>query len=1086
MWNKFSLFVAFGCLLLPAAGHGEIEIQGRVLNPASAPLPKIEVVLSELPSPLELGPLIAAGKTHPPPTAITRTDENGRFRLAAPRPGMWTVIVRGEGFLPVEHPLQPLLEPADLGTLILRRAADRKLRIVDAGGRPVVGALARLTEELRWSRFTDTSGGWWPALSLGVSDDQGWLTLPLGRGEKLEAVAWTPGFLESLIDSRGTQTRVQLLPGQPRQIQIRGPDNKPLGEAGVRVGQGQWPVGSSDADGRLTVPIPARGTLVLEVVSTAGSASFHLGPAKVTLDPPKILTLPPSRSLSGRIVGARDSDPIAGAWIWRRQDPTGFVRSNADGDFSLLLGSQDSGRIVAAAQGFLRATEDMEADSSAPTPVIGLEPAARLDGVVVDAEGHVVPDARIEARLSANRSPARPSTPVSTATSDSRGRFRALGLALKKHYELTADAEGFAQARVEVATFESPGERVRIVLDRGRRAFGAVVDGAGEPVVGAEVALTATASPELSKTAVTDQEGTFELYQLPAGRYDLSVTAAGFAPAVVRGLELVSVAGAADLGTVYLEPGMRLEGRVITSGGIPLSGVSVYALIQAATPGLTGPGQQLLTDVEGRFTAVDLRPGERVTLQLWKEGFQNRMLNGLEAPTPEPIEITLRPASRVSGRVIDGDRQPIARARVGLVRGGSGAVLGDPAATPGHHGPATLSNANGEFTIEAVAPGRYALAAFAEGFQPARTGELEIAEGRDVGGQVLTLETGAVLEGRVLSPEGRPVTGARVAVTGNGSSPRPAITDGDGGYRIAGLTTGTTSVAASHQDHQRVARKLQIQPGVNDLDLTFEPGFEIAGWVVTDAGDPVPFARLSIAPGGSVTTTDAAGEFTFASVGEGRYQIRIDKPGHPSATLDDEVVVAGGPVYGLELLLEVSGAIVGNLRGLTFDELARVQVSALRSGHSAVRGFVDYEGGYRIDRLSPGEWTVIAELPGDPRTSRGRVAVEPFSPEALLDLDFSSGHTLAGWVLQAGKPVAGAVVLLSGDRGAAGAGKTDTSGAFLLTGIETGGYLLSISHLDRGLEHSREVDLDSDRDLIIDVTSTRRFPEPESSGSRER
>ena len=1078
MWKRLSVLVVFGCGLLPVASHGEIEIHGRVLAADGKPQPEAEVVLSEVVGAFELGTLLAAGETHPPPVAITRTDASGDFHLAAPGPGMWAVRVAVDGFLPVEHPLQPLLEPANLGPLTLRPASDLGVRVLDADGRPLAGAFARVTEALRWSRYTDASGGWWPALSLGVSDEEGRLTLPLGRGERAETVAWAPGHLEAFANGQGKLVEVRLRRGQPRTVEVLQANHRPLGGALVRVGKGRWPVGQSDADGRVTVSIPARQAITFEVISVEGEVgNFSLNPARLGIDEPAIFNLPTPRSLVGEVVDASSRAALAGAWIWSRQDPAAFVRSGATGSFSLPLASSPAGlQIAAAAPDYLPELENLGDElTAAEAPIFALEPAARLHGLVVDGDGHAVADARIEARLAARRSPARPMAAASTSTSDDRGRFRISGLTRAGRYELIARAEGFAPTRLEVVAPGTSGDPVRMVLDRGRRAVGAVMDGDELPVAGAEVALTAATKqgPDFSIQAFTDRDGTFELLQLPAGRYDLAVAATGFAPVVVRGLAVSNAEGTADLGTVFLEPGISLEGRVTDVDDQPLAGVSVFAMTQGAAPGSAVPGQQLQTAADGSFSVVDLRPGDRVKLQLWKEGYQNRLVSGLEAPTLEPLTLVLRPASRVSGRVIDGDRQPVARARVGLVRRGSGLLLGGRMLASGSGGLSSVSDVNGEFTIDNVASGRYSLAVIAEGFRPAEAGELEIAEGRDVEGRVISLEVGAVVEGRVLSPAGQPVIGARVAVVATDGSPRPVTTGGDGSYRIAGLATGTTSIEASHRNHQRVVRDLRVHPGRNDLDLTFESGFEVGGRVLSDAGDPVPFARLSLAPGGAVATTDSRGEFTFVEIGNGRHWIRLDKAGYPSVTLGDEVVVEDGPVYGLELLLEAGSAIVGNLLGLDFDELARATVSALRPGRSPVKGVTDHEGGYRIDRLSPGEWTVIAELPGDPRESRGRVVVEQGAPEAVLDLDFSSGLTLSGWVLRRGDPVAGAVILLSDELAPAGAGETNTVGAFQMSGIEAGSYRLTVSHLESGLEHSRNIELDSDRDLILEVGTAR-------------
>jgi len=66
--------------------------------------------------------------------------EDGRFSLAAPRAGMWTVTVHAAGFVPVRKYLLPLLEPVSLPDAALVSDAGLRVRIEDADGRPVPGA----------------------------------------------------------------------------------------------------------------------------------------------------------------------------------------------------------------------------------------------------------------------------------------------------------------------------------------------------------------------------------------------------------------------------------------------------------------------------------------------------------------------------------------------------------------------------------------------------------------------------------------------------------------------------------------------------------------------------------------------------------------------------------------------------------------------------------------------------------------------------------------------------------------------------------------------------------------------------------
>ncbi|MFP5288035.1 MAG: carboxypeptidase regulatory-like domain-containing protein, partial [Thermoanaerobaculia bacterium] len=381
----------------------------------------------------------------------------------------------------------------------------------------------------------------------------------------------------------------------------------------------------------------------------------------------------------------------------------------------------------------------------------------------------------------------------------------------------------------------------------------------------------------------------------------------------------------------------------------------------------------------------------------------------------------------------------------------------------------------GAFLFEGVSPGPVEVGADAPRHQPVTLQGLEVKAGQDLAGLEIVLAPGGVLEGHVLSPSGRPVPGAEVAVqeaSQGAGFPFPRIqarADGEGRYVLDGVPPGPRTITASAEGFRRVARDLDVRPGDNVLDFRMETGYEVSGRVVDDAGAPVSGARLMLLAGFSFGDAPSAmsgpdGAFRIQGVPDGTFRLNARKEGYTSPTRET-VTVAGSSVGGLEIKLTTGGAIVGRLSGLSFDELSRVRIEV-----DGTLGRADSDGGYRIPGLPPGDYTVTASVPGTSRQTGGRVTLEPGASEARLDLRFGEGITLSGTVLRNGSPWPGAALsLVRPDAPSPRFAETDHQGGFLFGGLEAGVYEIEVVVSRGGINHKETPEITGDREVRIDL-----------------
>lgn len=451
-------------------------------------------------------------------------------------------------------------------------------------------------------------------------------------------------------------------------------------------------------------------------------------------------------------------------------------------------------------------------------------------------------------------------------------------------------------------------------------------------------------------------------------------------------------------------------------------------------------------------------------------GFVPETVLGVVAPPERPLEIVLTRGATVTGRVVDGFGAAVAGA---MVRAEGAEKPRDVFFQRGRPVFAQTDE-DGEFVLSGVAHGAVRVQARGEEFQPGEPLLLDLAPGERRDGVRLELQRGGALAGRVSGPDGEPVADVQVSTSSGrlGFGHGRARSDSEGRYRIGGLRPGAVQVQADHPEYVAAVREATIGAGETRLDLELGRGIEISGRVVDDAGAPVAGAEVSLAGDfrrgyRPPETTAEDGSFRLRGIEPGTWRLEVTAEGLAQAAPDTRYELTAS-LTGVEVRMTVGGAIVGRVRGLELDELARLDLSAnlVTGGRSWRSGSADYEGAYRIEGVSAGKWRVTATLGEGEAMASGEVELAPGQPEARLDLEFASDLVLSGRVTLGGEPVAGAEISLMGTGFARG--RTASDGSFRIGRLAAGHYALSV-HSSDGLAHRRELDLHGDHEVEVDL-----------------
>jgi protocatechuate 3,4-dioxygenase beta subunit len=900
-------------------------------------------------------------------------------------------------------------------------------QVLGPDGKGLAGARVELRPVLRVYEqgVRDLEGKGEPEAIQAVSGADGWYRFQVpceGPWRAKAAAAGLPPleFLPRMVIGEETLNPVWMRPaadvqsaGLPAPIRPAGSHpltlevydgSRPVPGALVRDRETTLVLGRTGVDGSLLLDAPGPRAWALRIETRDGRiAHYDARPVPAASKPQarvrRRFLLPPAVILAGRVVDRDTGRPIANARVWPEADPAAFVATDASGSYRLPWTLGIPVVLTGRAEGYFAADQSIQTkEPRGVPPTLALWPTRILDGTVVRPDGEPVPEAEVRV-FGLNPD----FTEIGRTRASAQGRFRVPALH-DGNYDVLAVAPslvpGLAPAfeTVTILPGTAGTSGIRLVMRPGRTARGRVVDEHGRPVAEARVELTRspaslvdpdTGPPDGLHEAETDAGGRFEVAGLSTGWYDLAVSRAGFLPGSEPALEVADVSGAADLGTVTLERGATITGWVTGPDREPLAGAEVRSLL--SVPGLEGT----VTGPDGRFVLEGVDPSEELVLIFCRPDRGSEVLH-IPEPPEVPFEVVLKPAARLSGRVVGPDGEPVAgvsvTARIDKEQGFQGPPCPMPDRARGR------TDAEGRFDFFPLGSGTFYVSALKNDFIGPSPVAVEVQPGSETEAPPLVLERGSTVFGQVVAADGSPAPATIVSVPApDGSYFLPDIADGDGRYRIDGVPAGEQLVQAQHTTLGSASRTVTVADGENRVDFTLdlEERHFAHGQVVDPGGEPVAGALVEDEHGGTVYS---GGDGSFAiEVVLDHFDLTARKAGYAPARLSHWA--AKGTIEGLELQLGSGASLSGRILGVEPGDMAGVKVTAANETDS-IEALVSSDGVYRFPGLEPVSWWVNAEL-GD-RSAGLQIDIAPGDGELTADLWLPERHEVRGRVLGPG------------------------------------------------------------------------------------
>ncbi|MET0459709.1 MAG: carboxypeptidase-like regulatory domain-containing protein, partial [Ilumatobacteraceae bacterium] len=451
-----------------------------------------------------------------------------------------------------------------------------------------------------------------------------------------------------------------------------------------------------------------------------------------------------------------------------------------------------------------------------------------------------------------------------------------------------------------------------------------VVASTGQGVAGVQADLYSSDNGVVPlATAATDGSGAYAFGRLPAGRYRVRFTGAGFDEQWYQASQTF-----ADATDIEVEAGATVALADLEIGGRPgsVSGKVVVpdpvgTLARLVVPGLADTETNaLVADVsvsaDGTFEFADVPSPANYQLIVSKQGYAT-----------EVRDVVLRAAQDLEGIQV-------------VMREGDGVVAGLVQSPSGPLGGVTVTATGGEvevstvtLTLDAVGtfavrtlptPGQYTLTFVRPGYSSA-TRTVDLAAAQQLSGLSVTLSptTGAIA-GTVSVGDRGPAGGVTVTVTGADvdQSTITASVGEVGTYVFDSLPVPATyTITFSKPGLLSQTRLVDLDPlagrgSAFGIDARMVPSTAIVrGIVRTTSGVPVPGASVQLNDGSEsrdlLSADDPLGRFEFSGVDPGAYTLTASRPGTSPSVLLVNVIAAD--VVDLTVNLEPQASLFGRV-----------------------------------------------------------------------------------------------------------------------------------------------------------------------------
>jgi large repetitive protein len=744
-------------------------------------------------------------------------------------------------------------------------------------------------------------------------------------------------------------------------------------------------------------------------------------------------------AVSGTIRNAANSAVIPGAFV-ELLNSSGVIisttTSNGAGQYSfgnLAPGSYQV-RVSAVDFGAAVVAATVTAGATAVTDVFLQPDAGSIQGTVRE-NGTLTPIANATVQVINSQN-----IIEATALTDGNGEYSVPGL-VPGSYSLVFTADGYSNQLLGGVVVSNMMTTVDAALSRlSGTLTGTVQDPGSAGIPGATVTVFQN---NLQIAAVnTDENGSYTIPGLAPGSYTVVISAPDYQAATLSAM--IENGQTTILDAVLNSNPGTLTGFIRDEDNNPIGGGNVTVQISTGTGIIIAV---VSTESDGSYTVPGLAPGN-YSVVASAVNFQSSAKGADITPNGTTVvnfNLASDPGS-ISGQVTNAQTgTPVIGANVQVsILDTSGVIVA-----------VVLTDSDGKYSVNGLAPGSYAVQASAPDFQTNIT-TLQVLSNQTTSGNIALIPNPGAITGTVVnSAGGTPITGAAVNVVNtSGVLITTVLTNQDGIFMVEGLAPGNYTVTVFADNFQNGSLGAFVISGLTtpvSFSLVSDPG-TITGTVTPAVSSTIVQLRDTNNNLINSVLANTDGSFSFPNLAPGVYIVSASAPNY--AVSQGGASVNANQTTNVDLTLipnpaSVSGVIRDSIGNPVRD--AVIQILDL-NGILAGTALTDAEGNYFVGNLQAGSYNVVASAPDFGQVIRG---IALGTGEDLTGVDLTlipDPGILNGQITNrlTQQPIAGASVTIADNvTGLPVAGTTTTlSGNYTVSGLAPGSYIVTAGKTD--------------------------------------
>jgi protocatechuate 3,4-dioxygenase beta subunit len=498
--------------------------------------------------------------------------------------------------------------------------------------------------------------------------------------------------------------------------------------------------------------------------------------------------------------------------------------------------------------------------------------------------------------------------------------------------------------------------------------------------------------------------------------------------------------------TIELGAPFKITGVVRDASGAPVAGASVGVF-----PNYGGNDTGAKSDANGHYELIWQKPAwigsANQSCYLLARDLDRKLAAVQEMDeTTTNLDVTLKPATSVSGRVQDTNGKAVtnAMAYIMLHKESVGFTISRQR---------ILSDEQGRIRAEALPMGeRYGLYVSAKGYGSAQQ-EMDAADPKadhyDFPPLIVNIAD-LKLAGRVLGTNGAPVAGVQIWMRGDGQPNDNAVTDANGRFTFDAVCAGAVTVSANMK---RANASTEAMGGDTNVVIRFDarnrsyveaPPQTLTGTVYDSSGNPAVGVRVIVTPAWgqqNIAKTDASGGYSL----DWQPESGMPNAKYFAVARDIERNLAaiepiGAKKTSVNLRLGPGLSISGTVQDTKGAPLVRANIY-LNMDTGNMSGMVEYQpiklnsdGIFTIPALPMGKQYYVYVSANGYGSTQKRIGITQSKTNSIQLPVFklkAADRQLAGQVLGTdNKPLPGVQVNINGNGQPNGMVKTDATGHF--------------------------------------------------------